>query len=113
MTLNRFLWLRTEDAQAILDGGKIPGGVKYRMAAKWNTPVILEVVSVGHRIEVISKGEVEVVGIVVRDQRDLLWQARYEIMPWESGFQDEVRGFVKFTRVVESTPSARTFTEVP
>ncbi len=110
VVLNKFMYLRGHDCQMIWEWESIKGAI-FSLTAKYGRNLSLTVESRGHHIEFTKYGS-EVRGLVLRDQMDSLWQARFEIRRYESAFQDEVRGFVKFTRVTESTQVLRIFTEV-
>lgn len=111
-TLDKFLWLRVDDALMIFEEQCLPADRKYRMIGKYDRLLILEPVSIGHHIEAGLKGDTEITGLVVRDQRGWLWQALHESGRFEGGFVDEVRGFVRFTRVTEQQKARRIFREV-
>jgi hypothetical protein len=110
VVLNKFLYLTGCDCRMIWNASSFPAD-GFRLNAKFGRILIVTVESMGHHIE-FTKSGTEILGLVLRDQTDALWQARYEVGRYESGFQDEVRGFVKFTRVTESTQTLRVFTEV-
>ena len=110
--LNKYLWLSLKDTCDIYDEAAVPPCGEYSLIAKYGGAVTMTVVSIGHHIEPGPRGDTEIVGLVLRDQRDLLWQALYEIGRWDSWFPEAVRGFVKFTRVTESVKTVRVFTEV-
>ena len=112
MALNKYLWLSVDDARTIYNEEAIPADGRYRLIAKHARSMILEVVSIGHYIEPGVKGDTEIHGLVVRDQHDYLWQALYEIGRWDSWFPEEIRGFVKFTRVTEHEEVRKVFREV-
>lgn len=110
-SLNKFMWLRIDDALMIFEEQCLPADGKYRMIGKYDRQLILEPVSIGHHVKAGPKFDTEITGLVVRDQRGWLWQALHESGRFEGGFVDEVRGFVRFTRVTEQE-TRRVFREV-
>ncbi len=112
MALNKYLWLSVDDVRDIYEEVAVPADGRYRLIVKYARAMIFEVVSIGHYIEPGVKGDTEIRGLVLRDQHDYLWQALHEVGRWASWFPDEIRGFVKFTRVTEHEEVRRVFREV-
>jgi hypothetical protein len=112
MALNKYMYLKFQDASDMYEEHDIPADGLWLVASKHDGMVTVEVVSIGHYIESGMRGDTDINGLVIRNADGLLWQARYETGRHIACFMDLLGGWVKFTRVEEVLETRRVFREV-